>query len=151
MPAALMAAAAAGEVRNLNKALAASASGAVLDAELGFAARHEFGARLSRGVGVQYRFGFDLFGDTQAIEYVLELDTTRTADRRVRIDDRFGREQRAPERFDGADVRLWRPHANCHANTYAGEDHAVTRCDLALFNEVVDRGAGHDDIHDLTV
>src|SRR2546422_8342470 len=96
MPAALMAAAAAGEVRNLNSALAASSGGVVM--------------------GV-----------------------------------RLGGEGRALSPWGGPDAGLRPPRATRHATRDAGGVQPVPRCDLALLHEVIYSGAGHDDIHDLTV
>jgi hypothetical protein len=110
--------------------------------------------RLDRGrrSGVQDRLGFDLFGDTQAIENLLKMDAARSADRRVGINDRSGGQERALEGFDRGDVRLLRSHANRHTNTDAGEGQLAVGHDLALLDEVPDGDfAGHRDIHDLTV
>jgi hypothetical protein len=123
-----------------------------LDTELGFAACHDFGIGRGRRPGIQDRLGFDLFGDTQAIENLLEMDAARSADRWVGIDDRSGGEERALEGFDRSDVRLRRSRANRNANTNAGEGQFAIGRDLALLDEGFDDGsAGHRDIHDLTV
>src|SRR5207237_325726 len=107
MPAALMAAAAAGEVRNFNNAFAASGSGAVL--------------RIPAKIAVM---------------------ACRSPGR--------GPSSSAPG-TDTISLISWMPSSASPraTNSALGEDHPVARRNLALFHEVIDRDAGHDDIHDL--
>lgn len=157
MPLSIIAALAAGEARNAISARPASGSSDVvtmpaentvirnrkhfadlLEADLGVTARHHTGDRLGRDFPGPV---LDRVGDTEPLKHFgRDVDAAGA----VGISDRFRREQRAPDRVGGADVRLRRARSHRDADRRFHEIDAAVGDHLALLDKVAERMAHHD-------
>ena len=113
----------------------------LLEADLKFSCRDHSAYR----VGLDFSaLALDLVGDPELRkQFGGEIDAAGA----IGIRNRFCRQQRALQRVHGADVGLGRSGLDGHADQGLDQVDAAVRPDLALLDQIVQRGRGHD--HDI--
>src|SRR5579862_4524135 len=118
--------------------------GHLLQADLGFAARHQDADPPIGSAGGEFYFGCDLSRDAEPLEQLHDMGGRDAAAGRRGVRDGFCRQQGALERFGRRDIRPGR--ALAHADTDAGaRDSGRAGQDFALPDEIVERAAVDDD------